>query len=67
MREHLCDRRRHERAAAGICAGRKEVSVTVEGRTFSWGDVDLGKCKVTHWGINPLASLFVRRDLRALI
>ncbi|MGI5877786.1 MAG: hypothetical protein ACOX7W_04180 [Christensenellales bacterium] len=67
MREHLCDRcMACVRGCPGYALGGKEVSVTVEGRTFSWGDVDLGKCKVTHWGINPLASPFVRRDLPGL-
>jgi epoxyqueuosine reductase len=67
MRESICDRCMScVRECPGYALGGKEVSITVEGRTFSWGDVDLGKCKVTHWGINPLASPFVRKDLPGL-
>jgi len=41
----------------------KKVSVQIEDRVFEWGDVDLGKCKLTHWGLNELASPFVKKDM----
>ncbi len=41
----------------------KRVSVQIEDRVFEWGDVDLGKCKLTHWGLNELASPFVKKDM----
>lgn len=41
----------------------KKVSVQIEDRTFEWGDVDLGKCKLTHWGLNELASPFIKKDV----
>jgi len=41
----------------------KKVSIQIEDRVFEWGDVDLGKCKLTHWGLNELASPFVKKDM----
>ena len=51
------------RQCPGRCLGGARESISVEGRTFAWGAVDCGKCKVTHWGLNPKASPFVRKDL----
>lgn len=64
LREPICDQcRRCVRECPGHALGGRRESVTVEGRTFAWGAVDCGKCKVTHWGLNPLASPFVKKDL----
>ena len=51
------------RACPGRALGGEKKTVTVEGRTFEWGDVDYGQCKVTHVGLNPKASPFVQKDL----
>lgn len=62
--EHLCD---HCLACVRECPGKalggEREAVTVDDREFAWGRVDCGKCKVTHWGLNPAASPFVRKDL----
>jgi epoxyqueuosine reductase len=42
------------------------ISVQVEGRKFEWGDVDCGKCKLTHWGMNEEASPFILKDIPGL-
>jgi len=51
------------RACPGHALGGERESVTCEGREFAWGRVNYGKCKVTHWGLNPKASPFVSKDL----
>lgn len=62
--EPLCD---HCLACVRECPGKalggERQAVTVDDREFAWGRVDCGKCKVTHWGLNPAASPFVRKDL----
>lgn len=51
-------------ACPGHALSRDEkVSIKIEDRVFEWGKVDLGKCKLTHWGLNELASPFVKKDL----
>jgi len=63
-REELCD---HCLACVRHCPGHalggEKESVVCEDREFSWGRVNCGKCKVTHWGLNPKASPFVTKDL----
>lgn len=67
LEESLCDHcRLCERTCPGSALGGERESITVEGREFSWGAVDCGKCKLTHWGLNPKASPFVRKDLSGL-
>ncbi|MFA6929281.1 MAG: hypothetical protein WCT05_03060 [Lentisphaeria bacterium] len=51
------------RDCPGHALGGQEESVECEGRRFRWGKVHCGKCKVTHWGLNPKASPFVQKDL----
>ncbi len=62
--EKICD---HCQACVRHCPGHalggKREEMECEGRVFSWGEVNCGKCKVTHWGLNPTASPFVRKDL----
>lgn len=51
----------------GHALSRDEVvSVEIEGRKFEWGEVDCGKCKLTHWGMNDEASPFIGKDLPGL-
>lgn len=42
---------------------KRSISVEIEGRRFSWAELDYGKCKLTHWGFNRKASPFVVKDL----
>ena len=51
------------KACPGRALGGERRAIEVEGREFEWGKVDYGKCKVTHWGLNPKASPFVQKDL----
>ena len=62
--EHICDQCQIcVKQCPGHALGGKREAIEVEGRTFEWGAVDCGKCKVTHWGLNPKASPFVQKDL----
>lgn len=64
LEEHLCDKcMACVRKCPGKALGGERQSITVEDREFEWGTVDCGKCKVTHWGLNPKASPFVSKDL----
>ena len=66
-RKSICDRCLEcVRKCPGHALGGRHESITVEDRTFAWGAVDCGKCKVTNWGLNPLASPFVKKDLPGL-
>jgi ferredoxin len=51
-------------ACPGHALSRTErVSIKIEDREFEWGAIDLGKCKLTHWGMNELASPFIKKDV----
>ncbi len=56
--ERLCDRcmRCADECPADAIPKDKSVSVTIEGQKFEWGDLDLGKCKLTHFGMNRTTS-----------
>jgi ferredoxin len=65
MKDHVCTRCMK---CVDICPGQalsktQKVSVEIEGRKFEWGDVHLGKCKLTHWGLNKDASPFIEKDI----
>ena len=65
MKENVCTRCMK---CVDACPGKalsktKKVSVTIEDRTFEWGDIHVGKCKLTHWGLNKEASPFINRDI----
>lgn len=68
FRGHICTRcMKCVDACPGHALSRtKKVSIQIEDRVFEWGDVDLGKCKLTHWGLNELASPFVKKDMPGL-
>jgi len=56
----LCDRCKRcvaECPAAAIDVDRA-VTIEVEGHKIQWGDLDLGKCKLTHFGLNKRSSPF---------
>jgi epoxyqueuosine reductase len=61
----LCDRCM---ACVRECPGHaisesRKVSTSIEGRTYEWGEITYGKCKLTHWGMNKEASPFFAKDL----
>ena len=65
LKENICIRCMK---CVDACPGRalsrsKKVSAEIEDRTFEWGDIHTGKCKLTHWGMNKDASPFINRDL----
>jgi len=41
----------------------KRVSAVIEDRKFEWGDVHVGKCKLTHWGLNKNGTPFIQKDI----
>ena len=62
--EHICDKcMACIRSCPGHALGGERKSINVEGREFEWSKVNYGRCKVTHWGLNPNASPFVKKDL----
>ncbi len=42
------------------------VSIEIEGVKFEWGNVDMGKCTLTHHGLNKEASPFLAKDCPGL-
>jgi hypothetical protein len=42
------------------------VSVEIEGVRFEWANVDMGKCTLTHHGLNKEASPFLAKDCPGL-
>jgi ferredoxin len=60
---HLCDRCKRcvAECPAGAIPKDKAVSIEVEGHTVKWGDIDLGKCKLTHFGLNRKNEQFMAK------
>ena len=56
--ERLCDRCKRcvAECPAHAISKDKSVSISIEGQTFEWGDLNLGKCKLTHFGLNRTTS-----------
>ena len=54
----LCDRCKRcvVECPGGAIPKDKSVSIEVEGQKLEWGDIDLGKCKLTHFGLNRKTS-----------
>ncbi len=44
----------------------KVVEITIEDKTYRWGDVHMGRCCLTHHGLNKEASPFLARDCPGL-
>lgn len=59
----LCDRcmRCVAECPAGAIHPERSVGFEVEGHRVEWNDLDLGKCKLTHFGLNKLSSPFFAR------
>lgn len=45
---------------------KKTVEIEIEGKKFQWGDVHMGKCTLTHHGLNVEASPFLAKDCPGL-
>jgi epoxyqueuosine reductase len=56
----LCDRCKRcvAECPAGAIAADKSVAIEVEGHRLEWNDLDLGKCKLTHFGLNKHSGPF---------
>jgi hypothetical protein len=39
----------------------RSVSIEVEGHKIEWADIDLGKCKLTHFGLNRKNGQFLAK------
>lgn len=40
---------------------RPTIKIEIEGQTYEWGDVHMGRCTATHHGLNYKASPFLKR------
>jgi epoxyqueuosine reductase len=58
---HLCDRCKRCVVECPGCAIPKDQAVgfEVEGHRVEWGDIDIGKCKLTHFGLNRKNGQFL--------
>ncbi len=41
---------------------RPPISIEIEDRVFEWGDVHMGRCTLTHHGMNWESSPFLKKD-----
>lgn len=57
----LCDKCKRcvTECPAGAIQTDKCVTLEVEGQTLEWNDLDLGKCKLTHHGLNRANAPFL--------
>lgn len=44
----------------------KAIKIKIEGKEIEWGELDLGKCKLTHFGLIRKISPFLIKDLPGL-
>ena len=42
---------------------RPSIRIRIDDTTYEWGDVHMGRCTLTHHGLNPEASPFLRKDM----
>ncbi len=65
---HLCDRCKRcvAECPAGAIPDDKSVSIEVEGHKIEWADIDLGKCKLTHFGLNRKNGQFLAKQYPGL-
>ncbi len=45
---------------------RPPIRIQIEDKTYEWGDVHMGRCTLTHHGMNYEASPFLKRDFPGL-
>lgn len=59
----LCDRCKRcvAECPAGAIDPERSVGIEVEGHRIEWNDLDLGKCKLTHFGLNKRSGPFFAR------
>lgn len=60
---HLCDRCKCcvSECPGGAIPRDKSVGIEVEGHKIEWADIDLGKCKLTHFGLNRKNGQFLAK------
>jgi len=65
---HLCDRCKRcvAECPAGAIPGDKSVSIEVEGNKIEWADINLGRCKLTHFGLNRKNGQFLAKQYPGL-
>ncbi|HOF19305.1 MAG TPA: hypothetical protein PK082_10385 [Phycisphaerae bacterium] len=45
---------------------REPIRIQIDDKTYEWGDVHMGRCTLTHHGLNWEASPFLRKDFPGL-
>jgi ferredoxin len=45
---------------------RPPISIQIDDKTYQWGDVHMGRCTLTHHGMNWEASPFLKKDFPGL-
>ena len=45
---------------------RDPIQIQIEDKTYEWGDVHMGRCTLTHHGLNWEVSPFLKQDLPGL-
>jgi len=48
---------------AGAISPTETVSINIGGKPCEWADLDTGKCKLSHFGVNRMISPFIARDI----
>ncbi len=59
----LCDRCKRcvSECPGGAIARERVVSIEADGHKIEWNDLDLGKCKLTHFGLNRKNSPYMAK------
>jgi ferredoxin len=65
---HLCDRCKRcvAECPGGALPKDASVGIEVEGHRIEWADIDLGKCKLTHFGLNRKNGQFMAKRFPGL-
>lgn len=63
----VCDRcKLCVRDCPGALSKDKSVKLEIEGKTLEWADIDIGKCKFNHFGLNRQTSPFIAKRFPGL-